>query len=133
MLDLLITYACTCGAVGALAGALAAERVWWLLYGAYPRKRLPRPLPRPWRPVARAYRQLAADIWRLLATVELDGDWLRDRTCVGEPRHVLHVGRGDVPLAGVELGPVRYPVGQRRRERHQADVGQVVPDGRRQA
>ncbi len=70
MLGLLIAYACTCGSLGALAGALAAERVWWLLYGAYPRKRLPPPLPRPWRPVLRylAPGTVWRDVRRLLET-----------------------------------------------------------------
>jgi len=50
-------------ALGIVIGALVEERLWHLLS---------RPLPRPWRPVARAWRYLApgrlpGDIWRYLA------------------------------------------------------------------
>lgn len=70
MLGLLLAYALTCGALGALVGAMAAERAWWLLYGAFPRRTLPPPLPRPWRAAWRylAPGTLLADIRRLLET-----------------------------------------------------------------
>jgi hypothetical protein len=73
VLGLLVTYACTCGALGAFVGALAAERLWWLMPGACPRCGQRRPLPRPWRPVLRylAPGSLAGDTWRLLTTGRL--------------------------------------------------------------
>ncbi len=49
--------------VGLLLGGVA-----WVPLGWHAALLLSRPLPRPWRPVLRAYRELFADIMRLLET-----------------------------------------------------------------